>query len=280
MSLALIPHKPDLQLGPHLLTFADHTWVMAVINLSPESRNPQSVASGVREAVTMARRYREMGAGLIDLGGQSSHYESPTLESEVELARLLPAVTALVDDGFVVSVDTWKPDVARAALDAGAHLINDTGGLTHPEMRNVIREFQAAAVVVYVEGDNPHQVAGIDTAEGKPARTALALEGRLKALAAEGIERVVVDPGIALNYRSDYEAYTRLQLEVIRSSAAFHRLGKPLLLPIPRKREDHRVAAYISLALEHGADLIRVHDVAMACDLVELFGRGAPGPGT
>jgi dihydropteroate synthase len=276
MSVTLIPKKPDLRLGPHRLTFADHTWVMDVINLSPESRNPQSVAAGVEEAVAMARQYRAMGAGLIDLGGQSSHYDNPTLDAEEELARLLPAVAALVEEGFVVSVDTWKADVARAALEAGAHLINDTGGLTDPAMRQVIREYEAAVVVVYLEGDNPHQVGAIDTSEGKPDRTAQALDRKLRELAAEGIDRVVIDPGIALNYRGDYGAYTRLQLEVIRAGAQFHRLGKPLLLPIPRKKEDHRVAAYISLALEYGADLIRVHDVAMACDLVELLGRRAP----
>ena len=258
------------------MPFADHTWVMAVINLSPESRNPQSVAEGVEEAVRMARRYRGMGAGLIDLGGQSSHYENPTLTAEEETRRLLPAVHALVGEGFIVSVDTWKVEVAEAALRAGAHLINDTGGLTDPEMHRLIREAKAAAVLVYVEGDNPHQVGEIDTGDDKPARTAQALERKLKDLAAAGIEEVVIDPGIAFNYRSDYEAYTRLQLDVIRASGDFHRLGKPLLLPIPRKKEDHRVAAYITLALEHGADLIRVHDVAMACDLVDLFGRRAP----
>ncbi|MBW3666726.1 MAG: hypothetical protein KY394_03925, partial [Actinobacteria bacterium] len=81
------------------------------------------------------------------------------------------------------------------------------------------------------------------------------------------------DPGIALNYRGDYEAYTRMQLQVISGARRLHDLGHPLLIPIPRKRDAHRVAAFIALALEQEADIIRAHDVAMACDLVELFGR-------
>jgi dihydropteroate synthase len=89
----------------------------------------------------------------------------------------------------------------------------------------------------------------------------------------QGVVNVIVDPGIALNYRGDYEAYTRMQLEVIASAAELHALGRPVLIPIPRKRDFHRVIAYMSLALEHKADIIRVHDVAVACDLAKLFGR-------
>ncbi len=84
---------------------------------------------------------------------------------------------------------------------------------------------------------------------------------------------MIIDPGIALNYRSHYESYTRMQLQVIADSAALHDLGKPVLIPIPRKRDFHRVVAYISLALEHRADIIRVHDVAVAADLARLFDR-------
>ena len=87
---------------------------------------------------------------------------------------------------------------------------------------------------------------------------------------------MIVDPGIALSYRGDYVSYTQMQLAVIADSEHLRLLGKPVLIPIPRKRDGHRVAAYISLALEHRADIIRVHDVAMACDLARLFGRSEP----
>ena len=95
----------------------------------------------------------------------------------------------------------------------------------------------------------------------------------LAELEAMGITDVIVDPGISINYRGDYLAYTRMQLDVIRGLDALRGLGRPILVPIPRKQEDHRVAAYIAMALEYRADMIRVHDVEMACDLARLYDR-------
>lgn len=270
--------KDPLRLGSRELPFGNVTYVMGVINLSPESRNRQTVASSVEEAVTLAAQYREWGATIIDLGGQSSHYENPTIETDLELERLLPAVDRLSKLGFLISVDTWKPAIAQLALKYGAHMINDTGGLTDPAMRRVVAEAGAPAVMVYVEGAHPHAVGEVDTGPNKAARTADVFRDRLTELARDGIRNVVLDPGIALNYRGDYQAYTRLQMDVIRGSAKLHELGRPILIPIPRKREDHRVMAYITLALEYGADLIRVHDVREACDLVALYNRSPERP--
>ena len=276
MNRALVPGDKRLRLGATNLEFGGVTYVMGVINLSPESKNIHTVATGVEEARAMAHRYRDWGATIIDLGGQSSHYDNPTIDSSQELGRLLPVVEALLTDGFVLSVDTWKPEVAQAAINAGAQMINDTGGLIDPEMRQVVAAAGVAAVAVYVEGAHPHAVDSIDTGPKKAARTTEVFRERLEELSAAGIQNVVLDPGIALNYRGDYRAYTKLQIEVIRESATLHTLGRPVLIPIPRKAEDHRVMAYITLALEYGADFIRVHDVEEAADLVSLFGRTAP----
>lgn len=84
---------------------------------------------------------------------------------------------------------------------------------------------------------------------------------------------MIVDPGIAVNHRGNYAAYTCLQLEVIRHADEFQVLKRTLLVPIPRKRDIHRVGAYITMALEHGADMIRVHDVAIAAELTRLWDR-------
>lgn len=251
------------------------THVMAVINLSPESKNLRSVAADPPSALEMARRYRDLGASVIDLGGQSSHYDNPTISAVTEIERLVPAVELLAGEGFVVSVDTWKAPVAAACIEAGAVLLNDTGGLADPEMRHLASRPGVGAIVMYIEGAHPHAVDEVEIRPDKAAVTTRWMRRRLDDLAAAGVTETIVDPGISINYRGDYAQYTRMQLAVIRDLARLRALGRPILVPIPRKKEDHRVASYISLALENGADVIRVHDVEMACDLVELFDRRA-----
>ncbi len=267
------PKTAILDLGRARLPLGELTYVMGVINVSPDSKNTHTVARSVDEALLMADRYREWGATLIDLGGQSSHYDSPTIAEADEISRVVPAIEALVAEDHLVTIDTWKPQVAAEAVAAGAVIINDTGGLADPEMREVVAATGVAAVAVYVEGSNPHDVGEIEVRPDKATVTAQDFAVLIDELAGEGITNVILDPGIALNYRGDYEGYTRMQLEVIAGSDALHDLGRPVLIPIPRKRDFHRVAAYIALALEHRADMIRAHDVAVACDLARLFGR-------
>jgi dihydropteroate synthase len=262
-----------LDLGRTKLPIGEQTYVMGVINVSPDSRNTHTVARSVDEALMMADRYREWGATLIDLGGQSSHYDSTTISEADEISRVVPVVESLAAEGHLVAIDTWKPQVAVEAVGAGAVIVNDTGGLADPEMREVIASTGVAGVAVYVEGSNPHDVGEIEVRPDKVALTAQVFATLLDELAGLGITNVILDPGIALNYQGDYAGYTRMQLEVIAGSEALHDLGKPVLIPIPRKRDFHRVAAYVTLALEHHADIIRVHDVAVACDLARLFGR-------
>lgn len=265
----------SLVLGDHALPIGGVTHVMGVVNVSPDSKNTHTIARSVDEARLMADRYREWGATLIDVGGQSSHLDNPTVAASDEIARVVPVVEALVAEGHLVSVDTWKGDVAEAAVAAGAVVVNDTGGLTNDEMRSVVAATGVATIAVYVEGAHPHDVGDVEIREDKARHTADEFRDLLDELSSLGIHNVILDPGIAINYRGDYEAYSRMQLEVIADTKTLHALGRPVLIPIPRKRDGHRLAVYIGLALEHEADIIRVHDVAMACDLVRLFGRTA-----
>lgn len=268
-----------LDLGEHQLRLGDVTYVMGVINVSPESKNTHTVARSVDEALLMADRYRTWGATLIDLGGQSSFLDNPTIETADEISRVVPAIEGLMAEGHIVSIDTWKPEVAKAAIDVGATIVNDTGGLADPEMRSVVAQSGVAAVAVHVEGANPHSVDEVEIREDKAEHTAQRFSQLLADLSADGIDNVIIDPGIALNYRGDYTAYSRMQLNVIAGSHHLKALGRPVLIPIPRKRNGHWTATYIGLAIEHEADIIRVHDVAMACDLVRLFGRNPESAG-
>jgi dihydropteroate synthase len=253
----------------------DHTYVMGVVNMSPESNNRQTIADSPSSALQLARRYRDHGVHVIDIGGQSSHYLAAELPVEVELSRLLPAVELLASEGFVVSVDTWKPEVARRALDAGAAIINDTGGMRNADMVEVVASRDVPVVVTYVEAKTPLTVGDLEFVEDKASQVAERLVPLVDSLTGRGLQKLILDPGIAINYRSDYEEYTRQQLRVIRHIDAIRKLGHPVLVPIPRKRELSRVMAYVALALEYEADMIRVHDPEEACDVVRLFGREA-----
>ncbi len=265
--------SPTLDLGSHSLPLGGVTHVMGVVNVSPDSKNAHTVAHSVDEALAMADRYRAWGASMVDVGGQSSHLDNATIDAADEVSRVVPVIEALVAEGHLVSIDTWKPDVAEAAVSAGAVIVNDTGGLTDSEMRRVVSRSGVAAVAVYVEGSNPHDVGEVVLSDEKAELTARRFAVLIEELAGEGIHNVIVDPGIAINYRGDYEAYSRMQLEVMAGSDRLRTLGKPLLIPIPRKRDGHRLAVYAGLAVEHGADIVRAHDVAMTCDIVRLFGR-------
>jgi dihydropteroate synthase len=253
----------------------DRTYVMGVVNVSPESRVRHSFADSPRAALDLARRHRDAGAAIVDLGAQSSHFENPELSEHEELSRLLPALELLVADGFVVSVDTWKPAVAAAAVAAGAAIVNDTGGLQDDDMVAVVAAAGVPSVAMYIRGRNPLAVNEMTFSDDKAVEVASILGRRITDLEARGVGDLLVDPGLSINYRSDYEAYSRQQLAVIRSIDVLRDLGRPVLIPVPRKAQTQRMVAYLTMSIEYGADVIRAHDVEAACDLVRLWGRHA-----
>jgi dihydropteroate synthase len=256
----------------------DITHVMAVVNLSPESRVKHSVVDSPEAALARARAARDAGATIIDLGAQSSHFENRPLTPDEEIERMGPALELLVADGFVVSVDTWKPEVALAAVELGAAIVNDTGGLADPRMVELVRASGVGAVAMHIEGENPLAVGDRDLSGGRPEVVAELLRRRVAELRAAGVTgRLLVDPGLSINYRSDYEEYGRLQLATIRGMAVLRAIGQPVLLPVPRKADTHRMLAYLTLSIEYGADVLRVHDFEVACDLVGMLGRRLGG---
>lgn len=257
----------------HRLDFGDVTHVMGVINLSPESKNRDTFAPDVDTALAKAAAYRRAGASIIDVGAQSSVRGNAELTPGAEIDRLAAALEALVAEGHVVSVDTWKPEVARVAVELGAAIVNDTGGLADPAMVAVVAESGVVAVTMYLEGDSPLDVGEVTISDRVVDAMVATLGARLADLERAGATQLLVDPGIGITYGTDYTEYTRQQLRVVRGIDRLASLGAPVLIPIPRKAEPHRVMAFIALALEYGADVIRVHDVDAACDLVRLFDR-------
>lgn len=246
---------------------------MGVLNLSPESKNTPTVAGNADEALRIASDHRRNGATIIDIGAQSSHFENVELAPDEELDRLAEPIRRLVDEGFVVSIDTWKPAVARGTIELGVTIVNDTGGLQHPEMVEAVAAGDVAAVVMFLEGDSPLAVGTIDLDESLVDGMVKRLESRLRHLADQGIANVAVDPGIGISYRGDRAQYTRHQIDVIRRLGDLHTLKRPVLLPVPRKAELAPTLALATLALEYGADILRVHDVGAVAEIARLMGR-------
>jgi dihydropteroate synthase len=246
---------------------------MGVLNLSPESKNAPTVATDSEAAMRIADDHRRNGASVIDVGAQSSHFDNAELSPEEELNRLGDAVRRLLDEGFVVSIDTWKPAVVAGMIELGVSIINDTGGLRNPAVVDAIASAGVAAVVMYLEGETPLAVGSIELEGSLVGQMVDRLGDRVRNLADQGITDVAVDPGIGISYQGDRSAYNRHQIDVIRRLGDFRTLGKPVLLPVPRKTELAPTLALATLALEYGADILRVHDVEAVAGIARMIGR-------
>lgn len=260
--------------GPHTVEVGGPEVVlMGVINRSPESAIRDVYAPSKEAAVDMAGRYAELGVRVIDVGGQSTNYANADIGAGEELRRLLPTVEALVAAGHVVSVDTWKAEVAAAAIEAGAALVNDTGGLKDPAMVEVLAAADVPAVLMYLEAATPNEAGDYDTSVGKSRAIRAAIAARHGELAAAGVSQVIIDPGIAISYRTDYTAYTRVQFEVAAHLDRLAELDAPVLYAVPRKDDLYRNVALAALAMHSGADMLRIHDVEEIADVARLMGR-------
>ncbi len=243
--------------------------VMGILNVTPDSFSDGGRFNETDRAVEHAMRMVEEGAGIIDIGGESSRPGSPRVSAEEEWERIGPVIKAVRDSSEIpISVDTYKPEVAEKALNAGADMINDIYGLRKEGMADVIADHGAAVVIMHMQGDpdsmqdNPHYsdvVSEINEFLGNQAEMALDA----------GIDEssIVLDPGIGFGKTVEHN------LTTIRELGAFRSHGYPVLLGASRKSfigksmglpVDERLEASLAVAvaaLERGASILRVHDV-------------------
>lgn len=239
------------------------TYVMGILNLTPDSFSGDGLAGDVEAAVAQARRFVAEGADLLDLGGESTRPGHTPVSAEDEIRRVIPALRAVSAAVSVpVSIDTYKSEVAEAALEAGAHLINDIWGLQRDPR---LAELAASADVPLILMHNQ---------EGTDYRDLMgdivnSLQRSVERALATGVreENIIVDPGIGFGKRREHN------LEVMARLAELRVLGKPILLGTSRKSTigyvlgtpvDQRLegtAATVALGIANGADIVRVHDV-------------------
>ena len=248
--------------------------LMGILNAGPDSF---SEPGGERDVGELAERGLELvraGAAIVDVGGESGRTDRRLVSEEEESARVVPVIARLAREGIAVSVDTWRARPARAALDAGAAIVNDASGLADPTLAGLCAESGAALVITHTRaapktkafpryGDVVADVAAVLSACANRAREA-----------GVGDDQLVLDPGI------DLAKTPAESVEVLRRLAELHVLGRPLLLAVSRKDFVGAIArrppaqrgagtlAALEPALDAPAAIVRVHDVAAASDFI------------
>lgn len=251
---------------------ADRTLVMGILNVTPDSFSDGGRYPDVEAAFARAERMVQEGADIIDVGGESTRPGWQPISAEEELSRIIPVVRRIASSLDVpVSVDTMKPEVARAAMEAGASIINDVNGLRNEGMLSAVKETGAAAVVMHMRGTPQDMHAEVDASAYFDVISDVMwyLNGRIEAAKAAGIpsERLIVDPGLGFGKSFEHN------IELLRRCREVRCLGAPMLIGASRKRfigqlterlPEQRLGGSVGaavMAAVNGASIVRVHDV-------------------
>jgi dihydropteroate synthase len=251
--------------------------VMGIVNANPDSFSDAVRADTLDRQVERALRLVADGADLVDVGGESGVTYNEATAPEHEVARVVPLVERLVAEGMTVSVDTWKPEVARAALDAGAAMLNDVSGLRDPALAVLAADSGAALVLMHTRSA-PKEAAFPDYGGDVVGDVEAFLRERVAQARAAGVadEQIALDPG------PDFAKTPAETVEVLRALPRLNALGRPLLLAISRKYflgaitgrpPAERLAGTLAAAawaVDAGAAILRVHDVAEVRDLLAV----------
>jgi dihydropteroate synthase len=269
------------QLRDRILTPGNPPLVMGILNVTPDSFSDGGCFLETEQAVAQGLRLVEQGADLLDIGGESSRPGARPVPLDEELQRIVPVIRQLARQTSVpLSLDTSKAEVARQALEAGAHIINDITALQgDPAMPAVVRAFQAGVILMHMPGTPLTMQAQAHYNDVVGEVTAF-LEARLQASADLGIAglQVVLDPGVGFGKTTAHNLQLLAQLEGLQ------RLGRPLCLGVSRKgflgqvlgrplqeRLAGSLAAVCYALVRQTAQIVRVHDVAQTRDVVTLI---------
>ncbi|MBA3808418.1 MAG: dihydropteroate synthase [Solirubrobacterales bacterium] len=263
---------------------------MGVVNASPDSFSDGGRHRGLEAQVALAAELLHAGAEIIDVGGESASTGRPPAAEQQEIARVVPLIERVAGElGALVSVDTYKPAVAAAAIAAGARIVNDVSGLRDPELAGVCAESGAALVLMHTRAAPRERLQDPDLYGEIVDEVLDFLAERMQLALGAGVsaEQIVLDPG------PDFAKTPAQTIRLLRELERLHELGRPLLLAISRKdfigaltgRAPRERLAGTLAALAHGLDrgghIFRVHDVAAAADFLAvraaLAGELEPG---
>ena len=285
--MSLQPFLPPTTWGDYRLEWGQHTHIMGIINVTPDSFSGDGIIGSIEEtmtteaivahAVAQARQFVAEGATMIDVGGESTRprTSADSISREQELERVLPVIQALyaaLPHHVMISVDTYHADVARQALDAGACIINDIWALRHDAAMAGLAAERGVPVILMAN------MRGFQKREIVSDVTRF-LAGSIELALAAGIawERIIIDPGIGFGTTPEEN------LILLRRLGELRALGRPILLGTSRKSTIGLVlgglppaeriegtAATVALGIAQGADIVRVHDVHEMARVVKM----------
>lgn len=262
------------------LNFGEHTHIMGVLNVTPDSFSDGGIYFNLETAVTHAKTVVANGATIIDIGGESSRPGAEPIPAKKELERVLPVIDALVSEQLdtVISIDTTKAVVAEQALQAGAHIINDITALQgDAAMAQVAAEMDAGVVLMHMKG-TPRTMQHEPQYKDVVKEIYAELENRINCAEHKGIDsqQIIIDPGIG------FGKTTEQNVQILKHLDEFKRLNKPLLIGTSRKsfigklldlpvtERVEGTLATVCWSITHGVDIVRVHDVKAAARAVRI----------
>jgi dihydropteroate synthase len=279
---------PLWRVGERAFDCSERTLVMGILNVTPDSFSDGGRFLDRATAIAHATRMIDDGADILDVGGESTRPGSTPVSADEELERVHPVIQRLAQlhPAVPISIDTRKADVAAEALDAGATIVNDVSGGADPAMFDVVRDREAAVVLMHMQGDptTMQEAPHYDDVVGEVHEY---LRQRIEAAELAGIdpERIAVDPGIGFGKDLDHN------LELMHGVDAFLDLGRPVVVGPSRKKfigtildlpEEERVEGTVGAVVwmvARGAHLVRVHDVREVVRAVRVSDAIARGGG-
>jgi dihydropteroate synthase len=250
--------------------------LMGIVNATPDSFSDSQGEKEVPALAELALAQVAAGAALVDVGGESGRTDTEAVPIDQEVSRVVPLVERIAAAGVTVSVDTWRAPAARAALEAGAAMINDVSGLSDPEIANACADARAALVITHTR--IPPKTKGFPSYADVVEDVVELLRERADEARSRGVadQQLVFDPGL------DLAKTPAESVEVLRRLPELRELGRPLLVGVSRKdfvgaltgrspaqRRAGTLAA-LGAAVDGGADILRVHDVADARDYLAV----------
>lgn len=252
--------------------------VMGIVNVTPDSFSDGGRHASTQAAIVHARRLIAEGADILDIGGESTRPGAARVGEQEELDRVLPVIEGLRGIPIPISIDTYKPSVMRAALAAGASMVNDVNALQSEGAIDAVLGGDAAVCLMHKQG-NPDTMQQRPVYQNVMAEVGGVLRERITALEVAGVarERIVIDPGFGFGKTIEHN------LELLRNLDALNAFGVPILAGLSRKSMlgaitgrdvDDRLVASVAaamMAVQRGASIVRVHDVRETIDALKIL---------